>query len=116
MPDDGAVSRTPFLITPKRIDQRNPCGIVKLPAASLKDATFIVMTTLLAAPVTALVIGSDTETDVISCAGRVSVSSPAGSVIVVTPGNTHDPPVIRHTPSGSDTLLLNGPSPNPFTA
>src|ERR1700736_619571 len=116
MPDGGAVTRLPFLITPKRMDHRQPGGTVKFPAASLKVATFIVTTTLLAAPLTASVIGSAIETEVISCAGWASVSSPAGSTTAVTPGRRQDPPVVRHTVSGSDTLLLNGPSPNPFTA
>src|ERR1700726_36486 len=116
MPDGGAVTRVPFLMTPRRIDQRKPGAMVKLPSVSLKDATLIVKTTLLAAPVTVSVIGSAIETEVISWAGCPSVSSPAGSTIAVTPGSLQAPPVMRQTPTDADTALLRGPSPSPLTA
>ena len=55
--------------------------------------------------------GSATETDVMSCCCKVSVSSPTGSVIAVTPGSVQAPVASRRGVTGSDTMLLAGPSP-----
>src|SRR5256885_13177550 len=57
----GGVISVPFLRTWKRIPHRQPCGTEE------RFATFIVNTRLLAVPTTVSVIGSESETDVMSC-------------------------------------------------
>src|SRR6266404_3903196 len=95
----------PPLLTPKRTAQRQPGGIV------FRSATFIVKTNL-----PERFSGSAIETDVMSWDGWVSLASPAGSKIAVTPGNWHAPVASRRGSTTKDTELLDAPSPSPFTA
>src|SRR5712691_7198114 len=95
----------PPLFTPKRTAQRQPGGIV------CKLATFIVNTSL-----PKRLSGSAIETEVISCDGWPSLSSPAGSKIAVTPGAWQAPVASLRGSTTRETELLDAPSPTPFIA
>src|SRR3982074_3540313 len=100
--------------------QRHPGGMVVL------LTTFMVKTRLAATPVLVFVIGSDMETEVISCEGptcgigdgralsELLLASPAGSTMTCTPGRTHAPRDSTRGPTLKETLLLVSPSPCAF--
>src|SRR5258706_16473222 len=95
----------PPLLTPKRTDQPQPGGIV------FRSADFIVKTSL-----PKRFSGSAIETDVMSWDGWVSLSSPAGSKIAVTPGAWQAPVASLRGSTTRETELLDEPSPTPLTA
>src|SRR6266436_6117918 len=95
----------PPLLTQKRTAQRHPGGIV------FSSATFIVKTNF-----PERFSGSAIETDVMSWDGWVSLASPAGSKIAVTPGAWQAPVASLRGSTTSGIELLDAPSPTPFTA